>query len=50
MLVIMESSPKERIGRNFAWATVYNSIGNAIGMVLISILAKIGTSAAKSVI
>ena len=51
MLVIMESSPKERIGRNFAWATVYNSVGNAIGMVLISILAKkIGTSAAKSVI
>lgn len=40
MLVIMESSPKERIGRNFAWATVYNSVGNAIGMVLISILAK----------
>lgn len=51
MLVIMESSPKERIGRNFAWATVYNSVGNAIGMVLISILAKkIGTSAAKSMI
>lgn len=51
MLVIMESSPKERIGRNFAWATVYNSVGNAIGMVLISILAKkIGTSVAKSVI
>ena len=51
MLMIMEASPKERIGRNFAWATVYNSVGNAIGMVLISILAKrIGTSAAKSVI
>ncbi len=51
MLMIMELSQEDRIGRNFAWATVYNSAGNAVGMVLISILAKrIGTSAAKSTI
>ena len=51
MLMIMELPQEGRVGRNFAWATVYNSAGNAIGMVLISVIAKrMGTSAAKNII
>lgn len=51
MLMIMELSKENRIGRNYAWASIYNGAGNAAGMVLISILAKTaGIAAAKGII